>query len=485
MSQSSRITAYPEAALRPAGGTADPVATRQAADQAPRRRVPFPRTWGLRAADVYALVAVNALLIAGMWVRHDGLHELGTVSGIFTAAGQITALYGTFLALIQLILVSRSPYLDQVFGSDRLLWFHRWGGFATVWLLVGHVVFTTIGYGLGDGSGVVAETVTFLTTYPYVLWAFVSMALFLAVAISSVRRARRALAYETWYGIHLYMYLAIALGFMHQLAVGSDFVTDPVARAYWIALYVVTIGSLFVWRVGQPLLVSVRHGLHVANVVEEGPDVVSIYLIGRDLDRLPVRAGQWFLVRFLTRAGWWQAHPFSISAAPNGTYLRITVKSLGDYTRRLQGVRVGTRVFVEGPYGILTGARRTRERVLLVAGGVGITPLRALLEELPARTDDLTLLYRASRPEDLVFRDELDALARMRGATVRYLVGRRGSPEMPADPFEPARLRALVPDIAKRDVYICGPEPMMTSVHRSLRALRVPASQVHLERFAY
>ena len=453
--------------------------------EARERRLPYPRKWGLRAGDAYAFVALNAVVIGLMWLRHGGTHQFSTAAGTFTAVGQLAALYGTLMALTQLVLASRSPYLEEVFGTERLMWLHRWGGFATVWLLVGHFAFVTIGYGLGDGSGPVAELVTFLTVYPFVLWSFIALLIFVVVAVMSVRRARRALPYETWYGIHLLLYVAIALAFLHQFAVGTDFVRDPVARIYWIGLYVLTIGSILVWRVGQPLVLSLRHQLRVANVVEEGPGVVSIYLTGRDLDRLAVRAGQWFRLSFLTRGGWWRSHPFSISAAPNGKYLRVTVKALGDYTRRIQKMPVGTPVLAEGPYGILTGARRTRARVVLVAGGIGITPLRALLEELPAKPGALTLIYRTSRPEDLVFRDEIDALARLRGATVHYLVGRRGSAQMPHDPFRSSALRSLVPDIERCDVFVCGPDTMMQTVHRALRTLRVPASQVHLERFTY
>jgi predicted ferric reductase len=449
------------------------------------RRVPFPRTWGLRASDAYAFAGLNAALILGMWIRHGNLHELTTLAGAFTAAGQLAALYGTYLALIQVVLVSRSPYLDEVFGTDHLLWLHRWGGFLTVWLLVGHFVLTTVGWGMGDGSGTIAELGTLLFSTPYVLWSAVSLGLFVAVAVLSVRAARRKLGYETWFGIHLYLYLAIALGFMHQLVVGSDFASDPIARFYWIGLYVLTFGSLLVWRFGLPIVSSVRHDLRVANVVDEAPGVVSIYLTGRDLDRLAVRAGQWFLFRFLTRTDWYKAHPFSLSAAPNGKYLRISVKDLGDDTAKMQRLRIGTRVAIEGPYGILTGAKRTKRRVLLVGAGIGITPLRALLEELPAAPGDVTLLYRASRPQDVAFRAEFDQLARMRGATIHYLVGKRGSAAMPRDPFEPASIAALVPDVRDRDVYICGPNPMMTTLASSLDALRVPSSQVHLERFAY
>ena len=449
------------------------------------RRVPVPRIWPVTANDFYAILGGNALLILGMWIRHGGLHELGTTAGIFTAAGEISALFGTYLVLIQLILMSRNPWLDQIFGQDKITDAHRWVGFSAIWLLVGHAVFTTIGYAMAIGASPVDQFFTLLTSYQFVLLSAVSLALFIVVAFSSVRAVRRHASYETWYAIHLYTYLAIALGFLHQLFVGIDFTTDLVARIYWIGLYVVAIGTLAVFRFYQPIALSWRHRFHVANVVQEAPGVASLYLTGRDLDQLPVRAGQWFRLRFLTREGWYRAHPFSISAAPNGKFLRFTIKELGDYTRTLQTIPVGTPVFVEGPHGAMTGAARTKARVLLVAGGIGITPLRALLEELPASRGNLTLVYRASGPEDVVFKREIDELASLRGATVHYLVGRRGSPEMPVDPLDPRALRRLVPDINDRDIFICGPTGMMTRVLSSLRRLRIPDRQVHYERFAF
>ncbi len=459
--------------------------TMAAAPARKARRLPTPRVWPVTANDFYAILGGIAVLIGAMWVRHGGLNELGTTAGIFTAAGEISALYGTYLVLIQLILMSRSPWLDQVFGQDVITDAHRWVGFSAIWLLVGHAVLTTVGYAMGIGASVVDEFLTLLDTYPYVLWSAVALGLFIVVAISSVRAARRRASYETWYSIHLYVYLAIALGFLHQLLVGVDFTTDLMARIFWIGLYVVAIGSLLVFRLGQPIAISWRHRFHVGNVVAEGPGVTSLYLTGRELGELPVRAGQWFRLRFMTREGWFRAHPFSLSAAPNGKYLRFTIKELGDYTSKLQRIPVGTAVFVEGPYGALTGAARTKARVLLVAGGIGITPLRALLEELPASRGNLTLVYRASGPQDLVFKREIDELASLRGATVHYLVGRRGTDEMPVDPLDPRALRRLVPDIHDRDIYVCGPTGMMTRTLSSLRRLRVPDEQIHYERFAF
>ena len=434
---------------------------------------------------VITIVTLAAAPMFGLWIGHGGIDQFATAAGAATAIGQLTALAGTYLALVQLVLMARSPWLDRTFGMDRLAVWHRWLGFATVWLLIGHGIFTTVGFAASDNQSILAEAWAMVTTYPFVLMAIASLALFVLVAVSSVRWARRRLTYETWYGVHLYAYLAIVLGFAHQVVVGTDFMDDVRARAYWVALYVATVALIVAFRVGQPIATSIHHRLRVENVVAEGPGVVSIYLTGRDLDRLRVDAGQYFQWRFLTRETWWRTHPFSLSAAPNGRWLRITVKSLGDDTRGLAAIPVGTMVFVEGPYGALTLARRSRRGVLLIAGGIGIAPLRALYEALPPGTGDVALIYRASGDEDVVLRAELDEIARIRGHRVHYLVGRRGTRMVPSDPLGPESIATLVPDVAQRDAFLCGPVAMMRRVEDALERLGMPREQVHAERFAY
>ncbi len=450
-----------------------------------RRALPVPRRWSIRTREIVAVLILNGLLIGAMWIRHGGLDQLADPSGWFIALGELVGLYGGYLALIQLVLMSRSPWLEQVVGMDSLAAAHRWVGFVCVWLIVGHVLLTTIGFAIADGQNLVVEAWTLLTTYEFMLMAGVSLVLFIGVAVSSVRVARRHLAYETWHGLHLYAYLAIALGLGHQLVTGSDFAHDPLAWDYWAGLYVIAAGLIVAFRFVEPLVVSVRHQFRVVNVEDEGPGVISIYLGGRDLDQFAIRAGQFVIVRFLVRDGWWRGHPFSISAAPNGRWLRLTVKDLGGDTMSMASLAIDTRVYLEGPYGLLTGARRVRRRVLLIAGGIGIAPLRALFEELPAGPGDLTLVYRASRPTDIVFRDELDHLARARGAVVHYLIGARGSRAMPADPLTAAALRQLVPDLRQREVYLCGPTPMMEAVRDGLRASGLPPGHIHFERFEF
>jgi ferredoxin-NADP reductase len=121
--------------------------------------------------------------------------------------------------------------------------------------------------------------------------------------------------------------------------------------------------------------------------------------------------------------------------------------------------------------------------VALIAGGVGITPIRALLEEMPGAPGDITVVYRAIRPDDVILRDELDELARRRGAEVHYVIGdHRGSG---ADELLlPEHLQQLVPDIAERDVYVCGPPAMIEATRATLGRSGVSRRQIFTERFA-
>ncbi|MEP7361244.1 MAG: ferredoxin reductase family protein [Chloroflexota bacterium] len=448
------------------------------------RMPPVPRVWPIHPLEVWLVLGANVAVITGMWLVHGGLRQIGTIGGLFTAAGQITALYGTLLALVGIVLMARSPWLDQIFGLGGLVRWHRWVGFATLWLLVAHGVFTTVGFAIESGSSILDEISALLFTYPWVLMATVALGLMVAVGVASVKAARKKLSYETWFGIHLYAYLAVALAFLHELVVGTDFVGDQIAIAYWIGLYVAVVALVVVFRIGQPILLSWRHDLRVADVRQESQDTVSIYITGYDLDRLAARAGQFFYWRFLSGGGWWRAHPFSLSAAPNGKYLRITVKQSGDDTRWIQRITPGTRVFAEGPYGAFTSLRLRYARVLLIAGGIGITPLRALLEEFRGFPGAVTLLYRASTWEDVVFRDEIDSLAQSSGREVHYLVGKRGPGAKQGPVLDARAIRRLVPDIRVRDVFLCGPDPMMHAVRRALHTLDVSDKQIHVEQFA-
>jgi len=346
--------------------------------------------------------------------------------------------------------------------------------------VIAHVVFSVWGYALMDRLPIPKEISTMVWggIYPGMITATVGTAMLLGVVATSLVIVRRRLSYEWWYVVHLLAYAGIALAWFHQIPTGNELVLDHTASDYWDGLYIATIVVLVVFRVLAPMAGALRYRLRVAEVTHEGPGVVSLRITGRKLDRLSVRAGQFFLWRFLDGKRWRSAHPFSLSAAPDGRSLRITVKALGDHTARLAELHPGTRVFAEGPFGVFTDRARRREKAVLIAGGIGITPVRALLETMRG---DVVVLYRAISTADVIFREELDSLAKARRATVHYVLGdHRGDG---ADLLSPAHLKELVPDIEERDVFLCGPPAMTQVLEQNVRA-HVPRRHIHTERFA-
>ena len=424
---------------------------------------------------VGALVLVGSLLVLALWVRAaDGSSGAGAA---LTGLGRLAGLLGGYAVIVLVVLMARVPSVERGIGADRLARWHSRGGRWTVGLLTAHALLITWGYALTARAGVPAEAWRLVTRYPDVLAATVGLWLFLAVAAMSVRAARRRMAYETWYWLHFYTYLATALAFAHSFATGSAFIDDRLARVLWSLLYGVAAVAVLA-RFVAPVLLGLRHDVRIAAVHREAPGVVSVELSGRRLDRLGAQGGQFVRLRILDRQGWWQSHPYSLSAPVTANRLRVTVKALGDESRRLAGLRPGTRVSLEGPYGALTAAVRTKPKVLLLGAGIGITPLRALFEEL---TGDVVLVHRAHRQQDLALRAEVNHLAGRPGRVAHHLVGPRGGPR---DVTHPVGLLTLVPDVAERDVYLCGPDGFTAAARRALRVAGVPDRQVHAESFA-
>ncbi len=426
------------------------------------------------------IVGGGLATIALWWAETLPISGLGDW---LTNAGRITGLLCGYGVVVLVALMARLPPLERGVGADRLARWHAMGGRYTVCLVVTHATLIVWGYAVTAHTNVVSQTWTLLVSYPDVLAATVGGLLLVGVGISSMRAARRRLRYETWYYLHFYTYLAVALAFSHQFADGAEFVSSLPARIWWGALYVIVAGAITWYRFLTPAGQAIRHRMRVLSVQPEAAGMVSVVISGRHLGELRAEPGQFFRWRFLARGQWWVSAPYSLSAPPEPGRLRITAKALGDHSRALAGLRPGTRVIAEGPYGALTAARRRQRRVLLIAGGVGITPLRALFQTIPAGAGDLTLIYRASQDSDLAFQRELEELARQRQAQLWFVVGRRA--DLGEDPLNRTSLLANVPSLPWHDVYICGPPGMTAALIRELRAAKVPRRNIHHETFEF
>ena len=442
---------------------------------------------GVRAAAVAGLWA-SLLLVTYWWVAGGGVQDLGGWTTGLTSTGRLTGLLASDLLLVQVLLMSRLPVLEHAVGQDQLARLHRLVGFTSFNLMLAHIGLITWGYAAGDLAGTPATLWDLTVDYPGMLLAAAGTLALVLVVVTSIKVARASLRYESWHLLHLYAYLGVGLALPHQLWTGQEFLTSSAAAVFWWGLWIAAAFSVIVWRIAVPLWRSARHRLRVTSVVREQPGVASVYLTGRDLDRLPAEAGQFFGWRFLTGRGWSRAHPYSLSAAPDGRSLRITVKDLGDDSAAVRRIRPGTRVLVEGPYGRLSERARTRPKVAFIGAGVGITPLRALAEELDYAPGDAVLLHRfVDRP---LFEGEFTVLARERGLRVLNLPGHRRAPgSWLGDGVGAAGdltvLTYWVPDIAERDVYVCGPEAWTASVRATLAATGLPAARLHVETFGW
>jgi predicted ferric reductase len=455
----------------------DRVAAGNRTQPRPPRPGHTPRPWVADALG--ALGGIGFGVTLGLVITGETRGTLAAPGGWLIAGGRLAGFSGAYLMLVMVVLIARLPWLERAVGQDRLVRWHKRIGPWPVVLITAHVVLVVLGYAQLAKVGALHQLWVFLSSYPDILAAGVGFGLLVMAATTSIKIARRHLKYETWWIVHLYTYLALALAFAHQITTGGSFIGHPLTKAVWIAIWALTAGVVIVFRVALPIVRSLRHQLRIATVREEAPGVFSVICSGRRVDRLAVSGGQFFKWRFLTKELWWHAHPYSLSALPQPPYLRVTIKGLGDQSRAIAALKPGTRVAIEGPYGAFTHHARTTDRVALIGAGVGITPLRALLEDLPASVE-VTLIVRASSPADIVHRDELAALVTHRGGQFHEVIGARHEVSL-----DVTTLRRLVPDLAERDVYICGPGGFSDSIVAAALRLGVDRDRIHEETFAF
>jgi len=482
------MTVPPDRILMPLERMSFGVPSPMAGDHACVRQSRVPRWW--RDA-IGVFVWSSMLVVVALWVSGGGVQAFASTGTGLTSLGRLTGLVASDLLLIQVLLMARISLVEKTYGQDELARRHRWVGFSSFNLMLVHIVTITVGYAATSTQGLWGTIVDFVVNYPGMLLALAGTVALVGVTITSIRAARARLRYESWHLLHLYAYLGVGLALPHQLWTGKEFLTSRVATVFWWTLWAAAAGSVLIWRVGQPLWRSVRHQLVVKEVRAENETVTTVVMSGRNLHRLPAQAGQFLQWRFLAGPGASRAHPYSLSAAPDGRTLRITVAHLGDGSAGLASLRPGTKVFIEGPYGRLHEGVRTRRKVLLMASGIGIAPMRALFEDLDQGPGDVTLVYRVRFEQDCIFVDELSALAGLHQARFLVVDGRRATdrpswlPQHAAHLSDVEALQQIVPDVADHDVFICGSPGWMDAAEQAVIRAGVPSEHVHVERFTY
>jgi predicted ferric reductase len=430
---------------------------------------------------VWSFLLFNLSVILYIWFDTSFDLLLTGLDGTWISLGRLFGLLAALCALLQFMLMSRAPWIERAFGLENIANFHRLNGYAVIILISLHPLALTIGY--AAGNSLLQQYLTFLNEYEDVFKAFISVVLFFSVAATSIYIVRKRLKFETWYYVHLMVYAAVILAFGHQVTVGGSFANEAFYQYYWLALYGFVAINLLLWRFGLTFYNFMKYRFTVDHTIAETKDTTSLYITGDRLSRWTSIAGQYVLVRFLSKEMWTQEHPFSLSYIPKGNQIRLTVKAVGDYTQQIPHVKPGTPVLISGPFGVFTNAASQANKRLYIAGGVGITPIRSMLEEAAAQ--DSVLMYGNKAESDIIFKDELNRLTQSGHFVLHHILSADPNYSGERGYIDIARVERLVPDYQSRDIYICGPPVMMNALIQALQKAGVDEGRLYYERFSF
>lgn len=431
---------------------------------------------------LYLLLVLNFCVIIYFWYQTSGSHLFSGISTAFISIGRLAGLLLVFCVLLQFCLMGRFRWIEDVFGLDNTSKIHHWNGYALIAFLISHPVFLIAGYSMNAKVSLFAQFFDFLLNYHDVSKAVIGAFLLLVVIVLSVFIIRKRLKYEVWYFVHSFTYLAIALAWGHQLKVGVDF-SNKIFVYYWYALYVFVFGNLLLFRFLRPLYLFLRHRFQVSKITLEGENANSIYITGRDLDKLKTKPGQFLKLRFLSKKFWFESHPFSSSMIPGDKKMRVTIKNSGDFTSRIADVRLGTRVIVDGPFGNFTLERSKKKKLIFIAGGVGITPIRTLIEQALKEERKLILFYSSKNENNIILKNELDELSARYKFHIYYFVS-EGSGKFEKGHVTFEKIEKIAKHVKEYDFYICGPVLMMEDLAKQLKKSGVAKNQIHYEKFS-
>jgi predicted ferric reductase len=429
---------------------------------------------------LYLLIVIFPVVVSTFWSSMPG-------NTVLSGLGKNCALMGFMLLALQVVLAGRFKGVEQPFGFDILIRYHKHMGLLAIVLLIAHPVLLAMGW---RGTGLL----TSLRLPWYYVIARIALLLLAVNIIVSMYSERLRLKFERWRLLHDILAPAIiVLGFVHSIRIGGD-LKIPVLRWYWTLFFLLTL-TLFVyhrwirpWRLG-------RHRWKVAGVNREVDRVWTVTLEppeGRGVfDYLP---GQFQFITFHRGRGLpEEEHHWTVSSSPaQKDHVTSTIKELGDFTATIGQTEPGDTATVHAPFGRFSYLLRPGERDLVfVAGGIGITPLMSMLRHMRDTSADLkVLLIYANRSEDdIAFHREIEQIAGGEHPRLRvvHVISKPGEDWQ----GEEGRLdreklqRYCEGRFQGRTFYLCGPPPMIDAVVETLRELGVADDRIETEVFSF
>ena len=420
------------------------------------------------------IIIINFYLILFFWYKNSNYLLFSNNPGdFFIALGRLSGLLAEFFILIQLLLISRFSSIEREYGFDKLISIHKKVGFSLGIFIISHPLFLTIGYAKSNNISFIKQFLNFQNSWEGVFGATLAFIIIILISIFSIKKIRSKVPYEVWYFAHLPLYIAFAIAFGHQINTGD--MTNGWAILYWFILNIIVFLILISYRFIKPLYYFYKHKFIIEKIVKENKDVYSIYISGKNMNQFKFQEGQFATLIFLQKNMFFH-HPFSFSNAFNGKNIRLTIKSSGDFTSKINNLKTGTHVWIDGPVGTFTLQNAINKKYLFIAGGIGISPIFSLIKSIKD-TSDAFLLYSNKTEENVVFKDEII----QSGINTSFFYTDQGIQNR----IDIKKIEQVCPDYKKRDIYICGPTKMTINLVKNLKSNGLSSEQIHFEKFDY
>lgn len=384
---------------------------------------------------------------------------------------------------LQFGLTARFRYVTEPWGEDVIYHFHRKVSLIAVALVIVHpiILFVT--------RPELLSLLNFFQAPWRARFAALSTYLLIALVVMALWRTKLRLRYETWHVTHAVLaVVAVAAGLLHMVG-WALYLSDPVKRILWISLTIFWIGLLVYVRCVKPLFM-LRRPYRVVEVRAELGDTTTLVMRPDGHEGFRFNPGQFGWLTVWGSPFQITGHPFSFSSSAEvgDGRVEMSIRNLGDFTSAIREVQVGKRVYIDGPYGSFTMGNPADMHVL-IAGGIGITPMVSMIRTLADRGDErpVILLYGGKDWASASFRHELDALTLRLNLTIVYVLAEPPPEWAGEEGFITAELfrRYLPPPFADHEYFICGPDVMMDAIESALGELDVPMSKYHSERYSF
>ncbi len=417
---------------------------------------------------IAGLVTLNVLLwiFFGPTTGHSKNFPQQKVAETLSSSAMILWASGIFLS-------NKPRFLEPYFGGlDRMYIIHKNINILALLIIVVHLIIVpTTDKG---GPGVWIGWVTFPSILILVLLTISPRVPF----ISNFAR----LSYDKWRDLHKYMGVFFILGATHMLMVEPLIMHAPIVFAYVETIIGIGIVAYlykeFLWdRLRR------RYWYVVQDVKKLNGTVAQVTLRAPEGNqgKLAHRAGQFLYVHFDSDKTLEEPHPFTISSAPHEGDLRLSIKASGDWTQHLhEHLQAGARAFVDGPYGEFNFKTGSRKQIW-IAGGIGITPFMSWMRDFESNPHDreVDFFYTTAVPEEALFLDEIEKAQRHSGFRAHISHSARDG-RLSAD-----KVMAASGDSAGKDIYMCGPAPMVEAFRNAFVAKGVPPGKIHYEEFNF